>query len=73
MHWPAKGALRGSIQAIERRKRTIKSTGESNAAEPAVKKRTRWWVIVLLIVLIVVLGLCLWVLFGPAIVSVLSG
>ena len=49
------------------------NTEEANAVEPAEKKGTRWWVVVLLIVLIVVLGLCLWVLFGPAIVSVLSG
>jgi flagellar basal body-associated protein FliL len=46
---------------------------EADAAEPAGKKGTRWWVVVLVIVLIVVVGLCLWVLVGPAIVSVLSG
>ena len=49
------------------------NTEKANTVEPAGTRKTRWWVIVLLIVLIVVLGLCLWVLFGPAIVSVLSG
>jgi hypothetical protein len=57
----------------EGRERTMDNREEADAVEPAGKKGTRWWVVVLVIVLIVVLGLCLWVLVGPAIVSVLSG